>query len=99
MVGRAEPADSRLSRQVAGPSCNRKAVDGVVRKNLAQLFFARLAPGNLIRDKIPAPTVATTPGDTRFGQRSQVGEDRARPERAGRQRHDRDRLVRPSTGW
>src|SRR6266699_1852214 len=52
VVGRAEPADSRLSRQVAGPCCNREAINGVVRKNFAELFFARLAAGNLVRDKI-----------------------------------------------
>src|SRR6266498_1448229 len=99
VVGRAEPADSRLSRQVAGPCCNREAIDGVVRKNFTKLFFARLAAGNLVRDKIPATKTATAPGDACFGRRSQVGKGRAGPERAGCQRHDRDRLVRAITGW
>src|SRR4029453_17537033 len=31
VVGRAESADSSLSRQVAGPCCNREAIDGLVR--------------------------------------------------------------------
>jgi len=37
----------------------------VVRENFAQLFFACLAAGNLVRDEIPAAQAATASGDAR----------------------------------
>src|SRR5580765_7038209 len=71
----------------------------MVRENFAELFFARLATGDFVRNEIPAAEAATTPGDARFGRRSEIGKGRARSEWAGHQRHYGDRLVRSVTGW
>src|SRR5205809_5034283 len=93
MVGRPKSADARLPRQVAGPGGDRETIGRLVRENFAELFFARLAPRSFSCDEIPAAETATIAGDARFARRSQIGESRARSERAGCQRHDSDRLV------
>ena len=69
----------------------------MVRKNFAELFLARLAPGHFVRNEIPAAEAATDAGGARFGRRSQIGKGRARSERARRKRYDCDRLVCPVT--
>src|SRR6266705_61778 len=99
MVERTESADPSISRQIAGPGCDRKTINGVVREDFAELFFARLAARNLVRNEIPAAKAAATAGDTHFGGGSQIGKGCARSERAGPQRHDRDRLVCAVAGW
>src|SRR6185369_6932998 len=87
VVGGAEPAESRLSRQVVGPCCNREAINGVVREDFTELFFARLSAGNLVRNEIPTAQAATAPGHACISRRSQFGKSGARPERARCQRH------------
>ena len=62
LVGHTESADQTISRSVAGPEGNRKAIDGMVRKNFAQLFVACLAARVVVRDEIPA-TEATAVTD------------------------------------
>jgi len=67
LVGRAESADQTISRSVAGPSGNRKAINGVVRKNFPQLFLACLAARAVVRDEIPAAKTAAVTGHAYVG--------------------------------
>src|SRR5450631_3883936 len=83
VVGGAECADARLSRQAVGSGGGGENIDGVVRKNFTELFIARLAPRGFVRDEIPAAETATDAGDARLGRRSEIGEGAARSERDG----------------
>src|SRR5205823_2329739 len=59
VVGRAKSADAQLHRQVAGSGGDRKTIDGLVRKNFAELFLARLAPRHVVRNEIPTAKAFT----------------------------------------
>src|SRR5205807_6386287 len=67
LVGHAESADQAISRSVAGPSGNRKAINGVVRKNFARLLLACLAARAVVRDEIPAAKATAVTGYAHVG--------------------------------
>src|SRR5438094_7662475 len=71
----------------------------MVRKNIAELFRAGGATRHLVRAEISAAEAATNARDARVGRRLEIGEDGSRPERAGRKRHNGDRLVCAVTRW
>ena len=56
--------DARLHRQVTGPSRDRETINRVVCENFAELFWARLAAGDFVRDEVSAAEAATDAGDT-----------------------------------
>ena len=67
VVGRTESADPAISRSVTGSGGDRKAINGVVRKNFAQLFLACFTTRTVVRDEIPATEATTVTGHSHVG--------------------------------